>query len=143
MRGPPASLRPKGYLDLFITSDSDARTGVGEVNDQICQAAERFFVGRSYGDELDGVTIVLMCRDPVYEFRRRVRLSKADKIFYMDVMLDWDQMCYAGAARKRLLLEATRKQVRELFERRRFRSFDAAQFLLDFDAMCALLTRSG
>jgi hypothetical protein len=53
---------------VFVTSDSDVRTGVGEVNDQIGEEIARFFKPRSYGEAIQAVVVCLMCRDPMYRF---------------------------------------------------------------------------
>src|SRR5678809_41715 len=42
---------------VFVTSDSDVRTGVGEVNDQIGEEIARFFKPRSYGEAIQAVVV--------------------------------------------------------------------------------------
>jgi hypothetical protein len=127
---------------VVVTSDSDGGTGVLEAKQSFSNELETFFKPRSYGTGLNGVGIVLMCRDPVYEFKQRVRLSKEEKILDFDVMLDWDEMLTAGPARKEAILRTMKKTVREVFARRKkLRDFDASGFLADFDAICDQLGR--
>jgi len=116
------------------------------VNDQIGEEIARFFKPRSYGEAIQEVVIVLMCRDPMYRFKQRVRLDRKERIFYTDVMLDWGEMLGAGPRRRAVVLGATRRALREVLERRhkreRLKEFDLGQFLLDFDTVCARLARA-
>jgi hypothetical protein len=127
---------------VFVTSDSDRRTGVAEVNLEIVEEIERFFKAKTYGAEVAAVVIVMMCRDPVYEFKQRIRFSKAEQTFYLDVMLDWNEMIHAGTRRKPAALRTVRQTVRNVLEKRKWKSFDVTQFLLDFDTICERLSRS-
>src|SRR5690349_8222650 len=97
---------------VTVRSDSDGGTRVMEAKHSFDDKLEAFFKPRAYGAGLNGVGIVLMCRDPVYEFKQRVRLSKEEKILDFDVMLDWDEMLTAGPARKGAILRTMKKTVR-------------------------------
>ena len=127
---------------VVVSSDSDSRTGVTEAKHSFSEEIETFFKPRSYGPGLSGVGVVLMCRDPSYEFKQRVRLSKAENILDLDVMLDWNEMIHAGSRRKAAILGVLRKTVRDVFERRTWKDFDVTQFLLDFDTICERLARA-
>ena len=126
---------------VVVLSDTDGRTGVLEAKQSFNDEIEAFFKPRSYGADLNGVGINLMCRDPIYEFKQRVRLSKAEKILDLDVMLDWDEMIHAGSRRKAAILRVLRKAVRDVLERRKWKDFDVTQFLLDLDTICERLAR--
>ena len=116
------------------------------MNEQIGEEIARFFKPRSYGEAIQEVVIVLVCRDPMYRFKQRVRLDRKERIFYTDVMLDWGEMLGAGPRRRAVVLGATRRALREVLERRhkreRLKEFDLGQFLLDFDTVCARLARA-
>ena len=127
---------------VVVSSDSDGRTGVLEAKHSFSDEIEAFFKPRSYGAGLNGVGIVLMCRDPRHEFKQRVRLSKAEKILDLDVMLDWNEMIHAGSSRKAVILRTLRQTVRDVLERRKWKDFDVTQFLLDFDTICERLSRA-
>ncbi|HET6983762.1 MAG TPA: hypothetical protein VFI53_16580 [Myxococcaceae bacterium] len=134
-------------MRVFVTSDSAAGTGVGEASGSICEKMEKEFKPKTFGPGLSEVVIVLMCRDPEYGFKQRVRHSRAERILYLDVMLDWDEMLRAGPKRRMAgtrdafalrsaVLDAMKRTVREVFARRRVSDFDVPGFLGEFDAVC-------
>jgi hypothetical protein len=126
---------------VFVTSDSVAGTGVGEVSGAVSKQIELEFKPKTFGPGLGGVAIILMCRDPAYGFKQRVRHAKAERILYLDVMLDWDDMLCAGPRRQMAVLDAMKRTVREVFARRKISDFDVPGFLGDFDAICDRLGR--
>ena len=134
-------------MRVFVTSDSAGGTGVGEACDSISEQIAVEFKAKTFGPGLSEVAIVLMCRDPGYGFKQRVRHAKAERILYLDVMLDWDEMLRAGPRRRvagtrdafalRLaVLGAMKRTVREVFGRRKIPDFDVPGFLGEFDAVC-------
>jgi hypothetical protein len=108
---------------VFVTSDSVAGTGVGEVCVAISEQMGVEFKPKTFGSGLGEVVIVLMCRDPAYGFKQRVRHAKAERILYLDVMLDWDEMLRAGPGRQMAVLDAMKRTVREVFAERRISDF--------------------
>jgi len=65
---------------------------VGAVVDELCGPTLQHFRPRDYGSGLPQLGVVLMCRDPHFNFKRRVRFSKKDQTLYMDVMLHLPDM---------------------------------------------------
>ena len=82
-------------MDVVITSDANAESGIGDVVFELSGPTSEYFLTRDYGAGLLGVVVVLMCRDPGLRFHRRVRFVKKEKTLYMDVMLDLDEMSRA------------------------------------------------
>ena len=79
-------------MHFRITSDANFESGVGSVVDEISGPTRRRFASADYGAGLVSIVIVLMCRDPALDFKRRIRFSQKDKALSMDVMLNLEQM---------------------------------------------------
>ena len=61
---------PKG-LKLGVSCDADWESRV----DRILNSLPEFEM-RDYGSSLSEIFVILMCRDPDFNFKRRIRLSK-------------------------------------------------------------------
>src|SRR5205807_1477689 len=91
---------------LRITGDVNAESGAAETVYEISGPTEDYFAPRDYGTGLHGVVVVLMCRNPALNFKRRIRFVRKDKELYMDVMLDLKQMSQATRGlRRRIIAE--------------------------------------
>lgn len=104
--------RDETKFDLFITSDANSESGVGEVAVEICGPTRKHFATRNYGAGLRGIGVVLMCRNPELNFKTRLRLSKKDKRLSMDIMLDLAQMHDADHnGRKQMICERLTEEI--------------------------------
>lgn len=74
-----------------ITSDANYETKVGDhVTTQFPRRELQDFLHfKNYGNDLVDIIIVLMCRNPEYDFKQRIRLNRNNKILYIDLMLDY------------------------------------------------------
>jgi hypothetical protein len=119
-------------MDVFITSDANSESGVGEVIDEICGATGKHFATRAYGLGLHGLAVILMCRNPDLNFKRRLRFSKKDKMLYMDIMLDFEQMRQAvHEVRKKMIAERVANEVPIILNKYSIPDFDVARFVED------------
>src|SRR5689334_2516327 len=104
--------RDETHLHLGITCDANAESGVGIVVNEISGPTRKHFAAKNYGIGVHGIGVVLMCRDPELNFKRRLRFSKKDKMLYMDIMLDLNQMRQAEhGVRKRIVVERLADEV--------------------------------
>jgi hypothetical protein len=82
-----------------------------------------------YGASLKSLCVIFMCRDPDLAFKQRIRYQKADRIFYMDIMLSLpDVVVMSHPQRRRLLADCLLEQVPERLRRYRFAEFDYREF---------------
>lgn len=120
-------------MGLVISCDANAESGVGKVVEQISGATEVYFKAKYYGTGLLAVCVVLMCRNPELNFKRRIRFSKKEKILYMDIMLDLAQMRMAEhQSRRRLIIERLADEVPAVLRKYSLADFDEARFIEDF-----------
>jgi hypothetical protein len=90
------------------------------------------FEEREYGEGLHGIVVGFICRDPKLNFKRRVRFAKKEKMLYMDIMLDLDQMRKINHdARKRIVVERLADEVPSTLRKYSFPDFDEARFVAD------------
>ena len=92
-----------------------------------------FFISRDYGPDVQSLLIGLMSRSSYLNLRQRVRYSKADATFSVDVMLNLEQFVAASHQQRReLLASALVADVPAALSKRRFKQFDLAAFRTDF-----------
>ena len=122
-------------FDLFITSDANSESGVGQVAVEICGPTRKHFATKNYGAGLRGIGVVLMCRNPELNFKQRLRLSKTDKKLSMDVMLDLAQMRDAGhEGRRQIIRERLTEEIPAVVRKYSIGEFDDARFAEDLKA---------
>jgi hypothetical protein len=91
-------------------------------------------IDADYGPGLSELVLVTICRDPVHEFKQRVRFVTATRTLYIDVMLDLSFFIKAThGERRNTLYEQIMNQVRTVLEKRRIKDFDSQRFLQDVD----------
>ena len=88
-----------------ITGDFNSESRVDECLDE-SGPTEDYFASREYGAGLFGIGVVLMCRNPELNFKRRIRFDRKDKKLYMDVMLDLPQMLQATPEVRKKIIAA-------------------------------------
>ena len=119
-------------MDLCITCDANAESGVGEVIDEISGPTRRHFRTKDYGVGMTDMGVVLMCRNPKLNFERRIRFVRKAKTLYMDVMLDPDQMKQADhEARKKVVVQRLLEDIPVVLAKYSIDGFDDARFLSD------------
>lgn len=74
-----------------LLSDTDSESGILIAKQQITSNGfNKYITSENYGSDLNGIVIILICRKPEIVFKKRLRLSKKEKVLYMDIMLDYD-----------------------------------------------------
>lgn len=122
-------------MRLMVVSDANQESGVGEVIYDICGPTHLHFVSKNYGDGLSGIGVVLMCRDPELNFKRRIRFSRKDKTVYIDVMLDLLQMRpLAHDVRKRIICNRLIEEIPTVVRKYSIADFDDVLFEQDLKA---------
>ena len=119
-------------MDVRIVSDSHWETGLTKVSSKLSERTAVFFENKHYGDSLSRVGIVLMCRDPLLEFKQRIRRSKKDAILYLDVMLDYDEMTDLGHTEQmNVVSDHVVREVGSALAKYKFEDFDKESFMAD------------
>lgn len=74
-----------------LLSDTDSESGILFAKQKITSNGfNKYITSENYGSDLNGVVIILVCRKPEIILKKRLRLSKKEKMLYMDIMLDYD-----------------------------------------------------
>ncbi|SRR6266545_4256252 len=119
-------------MHVFITSDANQESGVGEFVDKVSGRTDAHFHEKDYGVGLHGLVVVLMCRNPDLKFKQRIRLSKKEKKLYMDIMLNLDEMKDAThETRKCIITERLANEVPAILRKYSIRDFDEERFVAD------------
>jgi hypothetical protein len=120
-------------MRLSILCDANWESGIEKI---LGELADRHlfehFEAREYGAGLGGVTVIFMCRDPSYDFKRRVKLSKKESKIYLDIMLNSREMSAATPEmRKREVAQRLYDEIPEVLSRYKIVSFDGERFVAD------------
>src|SRR4030095_12577886 len=125
-------------MHLRITSDANAESGVGRVVNEMSGPTRRHFVPKDYGVGLLGIAVVLMCRNPELNFRRRLRFARKEKTVFMDVMLAVEQRRQADhERRKRIVIERLLDEIPAVLRDYAIRDFDEVRFGQDLKSWFA------
>ena len=89
-------------MRVNILSDADWEAKIDHATKPLSLKA--FFDERDYGPDITSLSVILMCRDPKLNFRRRVRLNRKTNTLYSDIMLDLPEMREFGHAGRRGLI---------------------------------------
>ncbi len=121
------------FMKFGVTSDANSESGLDEVSRaKNAQGFEEYFADRFYDDSGIEMFVVLMCRDPRWNFKQRIRFVKKDNCLYMDVMLDLNVMSRADSAtRKRIVGEKIVNEVPQIVAKKKFKDFDLKRFSSD------------
>ena|SRR6266498_5867797 len=115
-----------------ITADANKESGVADVIFDISGPTRKYFATRDYGPGLHGLGVILMCRDSVLNFKRRLRLSRKDRTLYMDVMLDLERMRRSEhQSRKLVILELLAEEIPAILRKYSIADFDEVRFVED------------
>ena len=119
-------------MKVGLLGDSNIESGVAQVIFDIAGATKKHFTTKNYGAGLTGICVVLMCRDPWLNFTRRVRLSKKEKILYMDVMLNLEHMkSLSFQERRQVIIPIISDEIMAITSRYKIGDFDQNAFFAD------------
>ena len=121
-------------MDVRILCDANWDAGVDKASDRVWPLSMLKLVeSYNYGTGLLGIIVGLMCRDPHLNFKQRIRLSKKDRILYMDVMLDYPAMREADDdTRVKIVRDKLKAEVPRILAKYKIPDFDNERFLSDF-----------
>lgn len=122
-------------MHFRITSDSNWETRVGDVTTKISGPIRISFEEKSYGSSVNGIVVVLMCRDPKLAFKQRIRFAKKEKILFVDVMLDYRSMLSANDDKTRfnMIKEDLTNVLFSVIRKYKFANFDTSAFAKDLE----------
>jgi len=105
---------------------------------EISEPTELHFAPKDYGAGLAGVVVVLMCRNPELNFKRRIRFARKGKKVFMDVMLDLPQMRQTDhEGRKRTIRERLAEEIPAVLRKYSIADFDEERFVADLKSWLA------
>lgn len=120
-------------MRFFITCDADGETGLHEIVYEMNRPPmDNYFTYRAYDDSGTEIALILMGRDPRWNFKQRVRFVKKENCLYVDLMFDWNEMVNTvPATRKRIVGEKIVNEVPQIIARKKFKDFDLPRFTKD------------
>jgi hypothetical protein len=118
---------------FFITSDAWWETKIDKVVEQINKSGlKKILESKNYGDDLNEVSIILMCRDPKLNFKQRIKFHKKEKDLSFDIMLDMDQMIKIDQDKRfEIVADKLVNEVPEIIDNYKFKNFDMKMFVND------------
>ncbi len=116
---------------LSILSDTSELSRVLEAKQIITsEAFYKYVESENYGADLNGIGIILMCREPQFKFKKRLRFSKKDKVLYMDIMLDFDKyILLSQTERVSAICNELLEKIPQTVNKYKFGDFDLDKFM--------------
>jgi len=116
-------------MRVSVTGDSNEESGVSAVIYDLAGPIDNHFWSKDYGSGLVGVGVVLMCRDPHLNFKRRVRFDRKDRWVDLDIMLDLEEMKQLGhETRKAVIVARIVEEVPAVLRKYGIPEFDEPRF---------------
>lgn len=131
-------------MKFFVTSDANWESKIDKVLDGLvdCGIMSRF-EERGYWGGLNGIAVVLVCRDPGLSFKRRVRFSKKERVIYLDIIFDLNEVIsMTHPQRMALAIRKLREDVSAIVSKFPIEGFDLAAFTSDFESWLDGLSQS-
>ena len=122
-------------MEFFITYDASWEAKIDKVLNALDETRYKaVFQKRKYGDVIDGIAIVLMCRNTNLKFKQRIRYSRIQKTIYMDLMLNLDQfILIEQKERTRIVADKLIKEVPVIIAKYKLKDFDLSKFKVDLN----------
>lgn len=117
-----------------ITSDTHHEAKIYQFMDAFRATELQYWLNfKNYGNDLEEIFIVLMCRNPEYNFKQRIRMDRKDKILFMDLMLDYNYFTSNITQEDRINAVAKKiiEEVPPILKKYKFKDFDADLFIND------------
>ena len=118
-----------------ILCDIDWETKVDKALDSF-SGIQRHFEIKNYGVDLNGIVLVFMCQPADLGLKQRKRFSKKDKILYLDIMLNHNEMLKTTdiAEKSKVLLSKINEELFSTLESYKFKNADLSKLKQDFNA---------
>lgn len=120
-----------------ITSDTNFETKVGDqvVTKFPSREIEDWLYFKNYGNDLVEIFIVLMCRNPEYNFKQRIRMDRKEKILYIDLMLDYNYFTSNITQQDRITVVAKKitEEIPLIVKKYKFKDFKIDLFMKDLN----------
>ncbi|WP_295794145.1 hypothetical protein [Mucilaginibacter sp.] len=116
-----------------ILCDADWESGIDKVLSALSGFGyRRIFDEKDYGSSIDGITIILMCKNPEFNFKQRIKHSKKEKKVYMDIMFDLYQFSkIEQKEREKIVAQRLISEVPSIIGKYKFEDFDLVRFTDD------------
>jgi len=125
-------------MRFSVVSDADDETGLHDIVYEVNGAISDTFLDRFYDDSGISIGVVLMCRDPRWNFRQRISFSTKKNCLYTDLMFDWHTMVNADHnTRKKIVAEKIVTEISQIIAKYKFKGkygfkdFDLPRFTKD------------
>ena len=91
-----------------------------------------FFAAKDYGTSIVGVSVFLICRDPSYNFKQRIRYLKKEQKLSLDIMLDLNEFKLIDQTeREKIVAGKLVKEITPVIAKYKFADFDLIRFETD------------
>lgn len=119
-------------MKFFVTCDANIESGLDKITGEMTMQFDDYFRDRFYNDSGIEMAVILMCRDPRWNFKQRIRFKKKDNCLYMDIMFDLPVMERADMdTRKKIVAGKMIDEIPQIIAKYKFRGFDLERFSAD------------
>ena len=118
-----------------ISCDFSWESKVGEfldITNSRDNSIRDFFQDKNYGEKPNEIFLVLVCHKPELNYKQRKRFSKKENTFYLDIMLNFNQMVKSEKIKRcELIAKKIIKEVPFNLEKYKFSKFELLKFKKD------------
>ena len=120
-------------MRFMISADIDIKSGIEEVLSILHGTGYiKYFKTKNYGEDIECVFIVLMCRDESLNFKQRIRHSKKEKTIYLDIMLKLSEYIKASPEwRMKTTIKNIFEELSRIIRKYKIKNFASEMFISD------------
>ena len=119
-----------------IVSDASYEAKISQVTGAFhARELEDWLHFKNYGGDIVDIGIVLMCRNPEYNFKQRIRMDRKNKILSIDLMLDYYYFTSDITPEDRISVVAKKimEEIPPIVKKYKLKDFDLDLFMEDIN----------
>lgn len=122
-------------MKLSFTADIAVGARFESVFDRYTDVFEEYFANKNYGDGIAEICLCAVCRPRGPKFKQRVRMDHKEKVFYCDIVYDYDYWVEADTVGREADFFTGFRQIIPFLEKRKYKDFNVAAFVKDLEEL--------
>lgn len=124
-------------MKIVFVAEYNAETRLDSVKYRYTDVFIDYFADRDYGEGIIEFCLCPVCRPKEMELKQRVRMDHREKVFYCDIMYDYDYWVSADTVGREADFFTGFRQITPFLEKRKYKEFDVPAFKKDLESLLA------
>ncbi|GGH70514.1 hypothetical protein HNQ91_003034 [Filimonas zeae] len=121
-------------MKVVFIAELDAEARFETVLYRYMDVMSEYFSDKNYGEGIPKICLCPVCRPSYLQLKQRVRMDHKNKIFYCDIMYNFEYWVSADTVGREADFFTGFRQIIPFLEKRKYKNFDVAAFERDMEA---------